>query len=80
MPESADNFNFTFGNEDWRRLLREYPTDMVLAVKLNPVARLMEKEAGWTMVYQDEISVLYLPTARSGGPWRYPPKADGSIP
>ena len=47
-----------YGQGDWRRLLREYPTQIVLVDKTYPIARLMEKEPGWTVVYQDRKSVV----------------------
>jgi hypothetical protein len=77
---STDNFNFMYGEGDWRRLLRVYPTEMVLVHREYPMAGLMEKEPGWSVVYQDAISALYLPAGRGGGPWRFPPTSDGTIP
>jgi hypothetical protein len=80
-PEvAADSFNFAHGEGDWRRLLREYPTQMVLVDKRYRAAWLMEEEPGWSVAYEDAISRLYLPADRSKGPWRYPPGADGTIP
>lgn len=77
---STDNFNFMYGQGDWRRLLREYPTQMVLVDKAYPMAPLMEKEPGWTVVYQDPVSALYLRSERSGGVWRVPVASDGTMP
>ena len=77
---STDNFNFMYGNGDWRRLLRAYPTEMVLVDKRYPMAVHMAQEPGWIPVYEDKISALYLPAAKSQGPWRVPPTSDGTIP
>lgn len=77
---STDNFNFVYGKGDWQRLLRNYPTEMVLVDKRFPVARLMEKEPDWTAFYQDRISTIYLPTGSSKGPWVYPKNPKGTIP
>jgi hypothetical protein len=77
---STDNFNFMHGNGDWRRLLRAYPTEMVLVDKRYPMALHMAQEPGWIPVYEDKISALYLPAAKSQGPWRVPPTSDGTIP
>lgn len=77
---SADNFNFMFGNGDWRRLLRDYPTEMVLVDKRYPMTLQMAREPGWTRVYEDGISALYVPTGKSQGPWRVPSPSAGTIP
>ena len=69
-----------YGQGDWRRLLREYPTQIVLVDKTYPIARLIEKEPGWTVVYQDPVSALYLPAGKSGGVWRVPVESEGTMP
>jgi len=80
-PDVADdNFNFMYGTGDWRRLLQRYPTEMVLVAKDYVMAHLMEREPGWTKVYEDRISALYLPTDKSARFWRLPARADGKIP
>lgn len=79
-PVSTDNFNFMYGTGDWRRLLRVYPTEMVLVDKRYPMALQMGEEPGWVRVYEDKISALYLPADRSQGPWRHPPTSQGTIP
>ena len=48
--------------------------------KRYPMALHMAREPGWTRVYEDGISALYLPADKSQGPWRVPPTSDGSIP
>ena len=77
---ATDNFNFMYGRGDWRRLLRDYPTQMVLVDKTYPMARLMEREPGWTAVYDDPRSALYLPTEKGSGVWRIPPTSDRARP
>ena len=77
---ATDNFNFMYGLGDWRRLLRDYPTQMVLVDKTYPMARLMEREPGWTAVYHDPRSALYLPTEKGSGAWRIPLRSDGTRP
>jgi hypothetical protein len=57
---AADNFNFIRGEGDWRRLLTQYPTEMVLVARAHPVAPLMEKEPGWALGYEDPVSRIYV--------------------
>jgi hypothetical protein len=61
-PEAvvADNFNFARGEGDWRRLLTQYPTEMVLVARAHPVAPLMAGEPGWALAYEDPVSRIYL--------------------
>jgi hypothetical protein len=79
---SEDNFNFIFGKGSWRRLLTNYPTEMVLVDKSFPVTRLMDDESGWSNVYEDGISAVYLPTGKTKGRWAYvyPENPKGTIP
>jgi hypothetical protein len=74
------NFDFLYGTGDWRRLLRDYPTEMVLVSKAFPGARRMAQEPGWTAVYDDAVSTLYLPAARAMVRWVRPVGALGTIP
>jgi hypothetical protein len=74
------NFDFLYGVGDWRRLLRDYPTEMVLVSKAFPGAQLMAREPGWVAVYEDEVSALYLPAARATSPWVRPVAPRGTIP
>jgi hypothetical protein len=57
---AADNFNFVRGEGDWRRLLTQYPTEMVLVARAHPVAPLMAGEPGWALAYEDPVSRIYL--------------------
>ena len=75
-----DRLDFLYGTGDWRRLLRDYPTEMVLVSKAFPGARRMAREPGWTAVYDDAVSTLYLPAARAMVRWVRPVGALGTIP
>jgi hypothetical protein len=77
---TMDNFNFTYAQGDWRRLLREYPTDMVLVDRRSAAGNAMANEPGWSPVYADPISALFLRRGALGPRWRWPPRADGTIP
>jgi hypothetical protein len=74
------NFDFLYGRGDWRRLLHDYPTEMVLVSKAFPGAQLMAREQGWVAVYEDEVSALYLPAARAARQWIRPVASRGTIP
>lgn len=77
---TTDNLNFMASQGDWRRLLREYPTDMVLVDRRSAAVQAMANEPGWMAVYADPISALFLRRGASGRPWRWPPLSDGTIP
>jgi hypothetical protein len=47
------------GAADWRRTLERYPTDIVLVSRSRPLARLMEQETDWTLVYRDDTYDMY---------------------
>ena len=56
-PEGADqeNVDFFLARPDWRAILAEYPTDVVLAAEKEPVARRMSEAAGWRLAYRDDV-------------------------
>lgn len=53
------NVNFLFGMGDWDELLRIHPVEMVLISKLTPTYNLMKFLSEWTIVYEDDASVLF---------------------
>jgi hypothetical protein len=57
---AADNFNFVRAERDWRRLLTQYPTELVLVARAQPVAPLMAREPGWALAYEDPVSRVYI--------------------
>jgi hypothetical protein len=62
-PESilTDSANFAAGNQGWEELLKEYPeTDYVLVRKSDGTHLRMNQLKGWTAIYEDLISVLYI--------------------
>ncbi len=59
----AENVDFRFGLDDWRALIRNPATDLVLLSKKFPVAERMTHEGDWARVYDDPICALY---ARKG--------------
>ncbi len=52
--------DFEQGTGDWDALLRTTPTDMVLAPNATPMANLMDRTAGWRLIYRDGQSRLYV--------------------
>ncbi len=55
-----DYMNFLYCNEGWANALNNYPTNIVLMDKRAPVYEKMLSLQGWTLVYNDEISGLFL--------------------
>jgi len=58
-----DYFNFIFMGKNWMRALTDYPTDIVLVHRGNPVYAQMRSMPGWEYVYEDRISGLFLKRA-----------------
>jgi hypothetical protein len=65
-PEKVlnDNFMFFFAGPEWRSLLADYPTEMVLAHPRNPIAGIMLKLPEWKMAFRSETACLFLKKAR----------------
>jgi len=80
LPVTTDNLNFMYTLGDWRRLLREYPTDMVLVDRRSTAVSAMANEPDWIAVYADPISAVFLRRGTSGGPWQWPRPSGGTIP
>jgi hypothetical protein len=55
-------FDFIYRAPGWSKALSEYPTDIVLIHKGNPVYKDMLALEGWTFVLEDNISGLFLKT------------------
>lgn len=56
----AENLRFTTGLGNWDSLLRKPETQLALVSKRFPVFNLMQLKSGWTMVYEDPISGLFV--------------------
>jgi len=54
------NQNFAAGFSEWDQLLREYPTDLALVHAGGPTANLLKLYPGWSLVYEDEVSALFV--------------------
>jgi len=64
---------------DWESIIRNYGTDIVLYDVNTPLADVMAHTAGWVKVYQDALSVAYVPADKLASlhlppaPASYPP-------
>ncbi|MEA3406783.1 MAG: hypothetical protein U9R48_01725 [Chloroflexota bacterium] len=47
------------GKGEWDRLLRDWPTDLVLVERSTPAYNLMSLHPGWTCIYEDELAAIY---------------------
>ncbi len=78
---ASDWFRFMDGREGWQKVLDEYHTDMALVDRRYGIAEVLSKDPNWMLVYQDDISAVYLPTTKRAGPWIFPPRsAEGTFP
>ena len=62
------SLDFERGTGDWEAMLKP-PTDMVLSPSTAPTTGLMDRTAGWRLVYGDGLSRLYV---REGSPLAQP--------
>ena len=61
----AENLRFTGGLGNWDEILEKHETDLVFVSKTFPVFNLMQLKPGWTRVYEDPMSGLFV---RLGSP------------
>ena len=61
----AENLRFTGGLGNWDEILEKHETDLVFVSKTFPVFNLMQLKPGWTRVYEDPMSGLFV---RPGSP------------
>lgn len=55
-----ENWEFHLGTGDWDALLREHETQLALVSKKYPVFNLMRLVPGWSLVYEDPLSGLFV--------------------
>jgi len=73
-PDSTyeDIERFTNGEEGWEDALKKYPNDLILIRKNSPVFLKLRDRHEWRIVYQDDISALYLPSNTPAREWLFP--------
>ena len=79
-PDStySDIYCFTNGKEGWEEVLEKYDNNLILIRKKSPIYLNMKMNKEWDIVYEDDISVLYLPRERAEQTWVLPGK--GGVP
>jgi hypothetical protein len=55
-----DFFGFLYMRNGWENALKDYPTDIVLIHKGNPVYAAMLELPGWEYIYEDRIAGLFM--------------------
>jgi hypothetical protein len=56
----TENLLFTSGLGDWDAILKGHETDLALVSKRFPGFNLMKLKPGWTLVYEDSVSGLFV--------------------
>ena len=75
------NLQLLYGVGNWQSVLEDYPTDMILVDRAYPMAALVRTAQGWTRVYGDALSEVYVRSAKSNRAWLMPAKRDaGTFP
>lgn len=62
------NRAFAEGRPEGRKLLTEFPTDLVLTARHEAAHRIMEQQPGWVKIYQGPISKLFVRTSEPPHP------------
>ena len=71
-PQAFDeNIAFTDAFGPWNQLLQQHPPAAVLTSPEVPTYSLMRLMPGWKLVFQDKLSAVFLPTAKTTGPTGY---------
>lgn len=55
-----DYFDFLYLNKDWENALKDYPTDIIIIHRLNPVYERMLSRPDWILILKDDIAALFL--------------------
>ena len=55
----SDYMELERGDAGGAHTLASYPHDFVLGKRASPASRLMNSEAGWKLIYSDDVAVLY---------------------
>jgi hypothetical protein len=59
-----DYFNFLYLGPDWARAIDDYPTDLVVIHRGNPVYRRMLEREDWIAIFGDSIATLFVKASR----------------
>ena len=70
------SLDFSLGREGWRRLLTDYPTDLVLVPRDWPRENELANDLKWTRLYADTGCMVYARPGLAHGPLITPPAAD----
>ena len=55
------SFDFMAGREGWRRIVDDYPPDIVLSRKSDHGHWLLSQQPGWQRIYEDGIAAIWVP-------------------
>ncbi|MFQ5716395.1 MAG: hypothetical protein ACE5GQ_04775 [Nitrospinales bacterium] len=62
------SWEFSRGGKGWRAMADDYPTEIILVRKSDPVRNALKRAGDWVQIYEDPISMLYVPkTLPPGG-------------
>lgn len=61
------NQNFSLGRPGWKQILEEFPPDIILTAKNERAHKLLVEEKDWIKIYEDPLSMIFLPKANPPG-------------
>jgi hypothetical protein len=61
------NQNFSMGRPGWKQILEEFPPEIILTAKNERAHRLLMEEKDWIKVYEDPLSMIFLPKTNPPG-------------
>ncbi len=64
--------NFHLLKNDWDKIIRDYKTDVMIIEKKYPVFNKMLEQDNWTLVFENNLSGVFVPTANVKDNYLYP--------
>ena len=69
--------DFHILNGDWYKIIRDYKTDVMIIEKQYPVFNEIQKKKEWTLVFENNLSGVFVPTETVKNEYLMPiPKSD----
>lgn len=68
--------NFHLVKNDWYKIIRDYKTDVMIIEKKYPVFNKMLEQKNWTLVFENNLSGVFVPTETVKDNYLYPPISD----
>ena len=76
-PELLNDLkNFHLVKKDWYKIIREYPTDVMILEKIYPVFEKIKNHPDWELVFENNLSGVFVPKSKLKDKYIYPSALD----